>query len=59
MIDRTKEPSTLWEVKFEKLYYTWIIKAHTFLDAVEEAKRIAERENLDPDQLTSVRYFMY
>ena len=59
MIDRTKEPKTLWEIKFERLYYTWIIKAHTFVDAVEEAKLIAEREGIDIDDLTAVRYMMY
>lgn len=59
MIDRTKEPKTLWEIKFERLYYTWIVKAHTFVDAVEEAKRIAERECIDIDDLTAVRYMMY
>jgi hypothetical protein len=59
MIDRTKEPMTTWEVKFEKKYFTWLVKAHTFIEAVEEAKRIAERECLDLDELTSVKYVMY
>lgn len=59
MIDRTKEPMTTWEVKFAKRYLTWLVKAHTFIDAVEEAKRIAEREDIDLDELTSVKYVMY
>lgn len=59
MIDRTKEPMTTWEVKFERKRMTWLVKAHTFIDAVEEAKRIAEREDLDLDELTHVKYVMY
>ena len=59
MIDRTKEPMTTWEVKFTKRHSKWLVKAHTFIDAVEEAKRIAEREGIDLEELLAVEYIAY
>ena len=53
-----KPPHTVWEVFF-KNRFSELVRAHTFIDAVEEAKRLCEEKNLPLSEIRWVKYLMY
>ena len=53
-----KPPHTVWEVFF-KNRFSELVRAHTFIDAVEEAKRLCEEKNLPLSEIKWVKYLMY
>lgn len=53
-----KPPQTLWEVFF-KNRFSELVRAHTFMDAVEEAKRVCRENNIPMSEILCVKYLMY
>lgn len=53
-----KPPHTVWEVFF-KNRFSELVRAHTFIDAVEEAKRLCQEKNLPLSEIKWVKYLMY
>ena len=53
-----KPPHTVWEVFF-KNRSSELVRAHTFIDAVEEAKRLCGEKNLPLSEIKWVKYLMY
>lgn len=53
-----KPPHTVWEVFF-KNRFSELVRAHTFIDAVEEAKRVCRENNLPLSEIKWVKYLMY
>lgn len=53
-----KPPHTVWEVFF-KNRFSELVRAHTFIDAVEEAKRLCRENNLPLSEIKWVKYLMY
>lgn len=50
---------TTWEVRFVGRTSTWLVKAETFLEAVEEAKDVAKENKIPFADIRAVEYVMY
>lgn len=50
---------SVWEVSFIDRFARYLVNANTFLEAVEEAKKIAIQKKIPLEDIKSVQYLMY